>query len=243
MICSNYCSFKFNDYVGGDFIKNIIGIEKSGYVFRGEQYKSLEFTKFIDKLHNDREIIIMGEPLLVKDYSITEGKDSLEKYIENSIVKDFSLSDDLLFHYEFMKAKNKIYIYSIKKGISVEKVVEGARNIIVTPIQFKVKEYISKKIKKCKDYIVIANIRELYYLVNVEQGIIINGFVNGDFENVIKELQKYEYTGKEVIIDSNINMIGKDIIKSINEIMYLKIGENINGKLFGKQKFYSKKIY
>ncbi|MGL5352240.1 MAG: hypothetical protein ACRDA5_02825 [Clostridium sp.] len=224
-------------------MKNIIGIEKMGYVFKGESYRNLDCIKFIDKLSADREIIIMGEPLLVKEYNVKENKESLERYIEDAITKDFSLGDDLLFHYEFLKVNNKVYIYSIKKGIAVEKVVIGARSISVTPIQFKVKEYISKKMRSCRNYIAIAKIRDLYYLINVEQGIIINGFVNEEFENIIKELQKYEYCSKEVIIDSNITMVGKSIIQSINEIMYLKIGEVINGKLFEKQKFYTKKLY
>lgn len=224
-------------------MKNIIGVEKMGYVYNGESYKNLECIKFIDKLNRDREIIIMGESLLVKEYNVIEIKDSLDKYIEDAIIKDFSLGDDLLFHYEFIKVSSKVYVYSIKKGIAVERVAVGARNISVTPIQFKIKDYIYKKMRSCRNYIAVAKIRDLYYLVSVDQGIIINGFAYDDFENVISELDKYEYSSKDIIIDTDISMIGKSVIKSINEIMYLKIGEVINGKLFKKQKFYAKKIH
>ncbi|MGL5085216.1 MAG: hypothetical protein ACRC68_05790, partial [Clostridium sp.] len=76
----------------------------------------------------------MGESLLIKEYSVKENRDSLERYIEDAITKDFSLGNDLLFHYEFIRGNSKVYIYSIKKGVAVERVVIGARSISVTPI-------------------------------------------------------------------------------------------------------------
>lgn len=222
---------------------NIVGVEKQGYIYKGEFYEYRDYMNINKKLGRDREIVILGESLLVKVYNFQENKNSLEKFIEEIIIKDFSVGDDLLFHYDFMKGINKVYVYSIKRGIAVEKIIDGGKSISVIPIQFKIKELINNKLKRYRNFIAISKIRDIYYLINVEDGFIINGLVDENIDNVLKELSKYMKINKEVIFDKSININIKKEIEDIKEIQYLKIGETINEKLFKKQKFYTKKLY
>ena len=223
-------------------MKNIVGVEKQGYIYKGALYDYIDHMKLNEKLGGNREAVIMEEPLLVKVYNFEESKVSLEKFVEDIIIKDFSVGDDLLFHYDFIKGINKIYVYSIKKGIAVEKIAYGANILSVVPIQFKIKDFINNKLKRYRNFISITKIRGIYYLINVEDGFIINGFVNKDIDNVFKELEKYIEINKEVIFDISININEKNRIGDLKEIQYLKIGETINEKLFKKQKFYTKKL-
>ena len=235
--------YNINNIEVGDFMGNIVGVEKHGYTYRGEFYEYRDYRNLNEKLGSNREIVILGEPLLVKVYNFEENKNSLEKFIEEIIIKDFSVGDDLLFHYDFMKGINKVYVYSIKKGIAVEKIIDGAKSISVIPIQFKIKELINNKLKRYRNFISISKIRDIYYLINVEDGVIINGLVDENIDNAFKELSKYIKINKEVIFDRSINIDMKNEIEDIKEIQYLKIGETINEKLFKKQKFYTKKLY
>lgn len=223
-------------------MKNIIGVEKNGYVHKGELYGYTEYMKLNEKLGANREVIIMAEPLLVKVYDFENIKNSLEKFVEDVIIKDFSVGDDLLFHYEYIKRINKLYIYSIKKGDVVEKVTCGTKNISVVPIQFKIKEFINNKLKRCRNFISIIKLRDMYYLINVENGFIINGLVNEEIDNIFYELPKYIKINKEIIFDISIDLNDKKGIEELKEIHYLKIGEGINEQLFKKQKFYTKKL-
>lgn len=227
---------------GGNVIKTIVGVEKFGYIYKGNQYKYNDYMQLNEKLGVDREIVIMGEPLLVKVYNFEKSKSPLDNFVEDIIVKDFSIGEDLLFHYEFIKQLNKIYVYSIKKGVAVEKITVGCKSLNVVPIQFKIKEFINKKFKRYRTFIAIAKIRNIYYLVNVEDGFIINGLVHEDKDIIFNELHKYFKIDKEVILDRSISVDDENKVKELRVIQYLKIGEAINEKIFEKQKFYTKKL-
>lgn len=223
---------------------NIVAVESDGYTYKGNFYENSQYVNLNKKLGKDREIIIFDESILVKIYNLGENKDSLEKFVEDNIVKDFLIGDDLLFHYDFMKSIDKVYVYSIKKGIAVERVIEGSSSISVVPIQFKIKDFINNKFKRCRNFISITKIRDMYYLINVEDGFIVNGLVNESLDIIFKELSKYMKNNKEIIFDNSINVSDNitSEMKTIKEIQYLKIGEAINEKLFKKQKFYTKKL-
>lgn len=223
-------------------MENIIGVDRNGYIYKGEFYGYTEYRELAEKLSGNREIVILGESLLVKVYDFEESKNSLEKFVDDIIIKDFSVGNDLLFHYDFMKGINKVYVYSIKKGIAVEKIIEGAKIISVVPVQFKIKELINNKLKRYRNFISISKIRDIYYLINVEDSFIINGVASEDIDNIFREISKYEKVNKEFIFDRSIDVNIKKEIKDIKEIQYLKIGESINENLFKKQKFYTKKL-
>lgn len=223
-------------------MRKVVGLEKAGYIHKGDLYGHTEHIKLNEKLGLEIEVIIMGEPLLIKVYDFENNKISLEKFVEDIIEKDFSFGNDLLFHYEFIKSINKVYIYSIKKGVEVEKVICGAKSVLVAPIQFKIKEFINSKLKKCKNFISITKLRNIYYLINVENNFIINETVNEDIDNILKEIFKHTKFNKEIIFDTSINLSDKEGIEELKDIQYLKIGERLNEQLFKKQKFYTKKL-
>lgn len=223
-------------------MRDIVGIEKNGYIYKGELYAYTDYLNLNEKLGGYREVVIMGEVLWVKVYNFEENEITIESFIEDLIIKDFLTGEDLLFNYEFIKSESKIYIYSIKKGIAVEKITVGAKSLDVVPVQFKIKEIINNNLKGYRNFLVIAKIRSIYYLINVENGLIINGLVNGNIDIIFKELPKYITNNKEIIVDRLIDMKENNEVKELKNIQYLKIGETINEKLFKKQKFYTKKI-
>lgn len=223
-------------------MKSIVGVEKSGYIYKGEVYEHKDNMKLNAKLGGDREVVILGEVLLIKIYNFKESETLIEKFIEENITKDFLSGEDLLFHYEYVKSKNKIYVYSIKKGVEVEKITVGAKKLEIVPVQFKIKELVNNKLKKCRSFISIAKIRGVYYLINVEDGYIINGLVNENIDNIFIEIPKYVNVNKEIVIDITITIEENNEVEELKNIQYLKIGEIINEKLLKKQKFYTKKI-
>lgn len=223
-------------------MKNIVGVEKGRYIYRGEVYEDTGHINLNRKLGSYREVIIMGEALWVKVYSFSENETSIEKFVEDIITKEFLAGEDLLFHYEFIKLENKVYIYSIKKGVAVEKITIGAKNLDIVPVQFKIKELINNKLKKYRNFIAITKIRGIYYLINVEGGLIINGLVNENIDVIFNELPKYININKEIIVDREINIKENNKDEYLKNIQYLKIGEIVDEKLFKKQKFYTKKI-
>lgn len=220
----------------------IVSVEKNGYIHEGFHYDYKECGKLIKKLGTNREIVILEESLLVKVYDFEISKNSIEKFVDNIITKDFTTNQDLLFHYDFIKAVNKVYVYSIKKGLVVEKIINGAKNISILPIQFKIKKIINIKLKKYKNFISITKIKDSYYLINVEENFIINGVVNENIDKVLKEFFKYNKVDKAIIFDKSIELDLEDKLQDIKEIKYLKIGELINEKVFKKQKFYTKRL-
>lgn len=223
-------------------MKNIVGVEKRGYIYKGELYEYTEYIKLNKKLGAYREVIIMEEALWVKVYDFSESENLIEKFIEDIVTKEFLTGEDLLFHYDFIKSINKIYVYSIKKGVAVEKVTLGAKNLDIAPVQFKIKNHINSKFRRLRSFIAIAKIRERFYIINVEDGFIINSIVDENIDIIFSELQKYLKINKGIIVDTAISISEENEVKELKNIQYLKIGEIINEKLFKKQKFYTKKI-
>ena len=109
--------------------------------------------------------------IFIKKYRYPEEKIKIDKYIDNKVTEDFSDKSNLLFHHEIEKNKRYIYVYSIRND-NIKMLFQGAKDLIIEPIQFKVRKNVLKKIRKHKNILVFYKIGILNHLINIEDFII-----------------------------------------------------------------------
>lgn len=201
-----------------------VAIMKNIYLYKGNEYNTFNIDTLIKKLGRKRNIIILSEQLFIKKYDIEE-KTNIERFIDNKILEDFSNKDDLLFHYEYVKKYNCVYLYSIR-CIGLNRFYSNIESLTVKPIQFLIKDLILKTKNKFKSFIAIYKLKELYYVVDINEEIIINSYILNKEEEVKEIIQEIN---KTIVIDNNLKEL--DLIK---EKVYINIGDKINERLFIK---------
>lgn len=206
---------------------NSIGIYNNKYYYNGEEYDIFKISSLAKSFGKKRRIIILSEPIFIKRYNISDKKVNIEEFINKKIVEDFSDRKNLLFHYEFAKESKTIYIYSIRY-VNIANLYEGCNYFQVDPIQFEIKKYILKNIKRSKSSIVICKINDLFHLINIENKIIENSITTNDEADIDSFLNKYNNKNKIIIFDENIKY-NKGFDKHIHTIC---IGEKYYEKIF-----------
>ncbi|WP_418222516.1 hypothetical protein [Clostridium isatidis] len=202
-------------------MESIIGIIKDRYIFKGEEYSTLNLRDLLDKLNKNRKIIIFDENILIKKYKF-EGK-NLEKFIDDKIKDEFSNREELLFHYEYIKKENIVFLYSTKNILSKE-LYKNVRTLEINPIQFWIKNYLCKNYK-IKDYLAILKFNNNYYLIDVAQGIVVNSFLYSHLDELKKKINE-DNKNKIIVIDSLVSELkfNKDfIVGKAGEVLYEKI--------------------
>lgn len=202
-------------------MESIIGIIKDRYIFKGEEYSTLNLRDLLDKLNKNRKIIIFDENILIKKYKF-EGK-NLEKFIDDKIKDEFSNREELLFHYEYIKKENIVFLYSTKNILSKE-LYKNVRTLEINPIQFWIKNYLCKNYK-IKDYLAILKFNNNYYLIDVAQGIVVNSFLYSHLDELKKKINE-DNKNKIIVIDFLVSELkfNKDfIVGKAGEVLYEKI--------------------
>lgn len=217
-------------------------VSKEGYKFKEDFFRNFETDILLKKIKKNRRIIIVEEPLLVRIKIFQDKKVIIEDFVQEIIEKEFSRYNDLLFHYEVDKENNKMFLYAIKNGAAIDKVLTGANNVEVIPIQKIIKNIIDKKYKNLKNYIFIIEIKKLYYLINVKN----NYIISADIKDNLNELLEMSYCCeniKDIIFDVNIKnneIISRELYKLAT---FIDVGEKVNEKLLQKQRFYIPKFF
>lgn len=222
---------------------NVIGVEKNRYVYNGDMYEIKEDTELVNKIGRNIKIIILEEPLLIKTYKFEGENNILDEYVDEVISRDFSLDDDLLFHYEYSKTNKIVFVYSVKKLKIVELIIKRVRTLEIIPIQFFIKGEIYKRLRGCRNYVSLTKIKEMYYIINVVNGYILNTYVTKSKEEMNSYVNKHKTDLNDIILDYNLNKDEEIEDFKFKSIKYLKIGELVNERLFKKQRFYSRKLY
>lgn len=202
-------------------MESIIGIIKDRYIFKGEEYSTLNLRDLLDNLNKNRKIIIFDENILIKKYKF-EGK-NLEKFIDDKIKDEFSNREELLFHYEYIKKENIVFLYSTKNILSKE-LYKNVRTLEINPIQFWIKNYLCKNYK-IKNYLAILKFNNNYYLIDVAQGIVVNSFLYSHLDELKKKINE-DNKNKIIVIDSLVSELkfNKDfIVGKAGEVLYEKI--------------------
>ena len=207
---------------------SVMYIELKKNYYKGQEYDNYNINLLLEKLGNKRRLLILSQSIFIKKYEILNKRISVDKFIEKKISEDFSDKKNLLFHYEFLKNSKIIYIYSIRYN-SFIKSCTNITHIQVEPIQFLIRKYVIKKVRGGKYSIIIYRIKDLFHLINIENGVIENSYITNDATDINKFIIEYKNQNKKLIIDKGIEDI------TINNYDYIiNIGEKVYEEIFKK---------
>lgn len=202
-----------------------IEVYKDKLYFENIEYDYNTFKTLLETIDKKRRITIYSEKIFIKKYRYPEEKIKIDKYIDNKVTEDFSDKSNLLFHHEIEKNKRYIYVYSIRND-NIKMLFQGAKDLIIEPIQFKVRKNVLKKIRKHKNILVFYKIGILNHLINIEDGVIIDALITENIEEINKYINERRKSDYILVVDKNL----KDInIEDIN--YYLDLGVDTYKKI------------
>ena len=208
-------------------MRDIVIANKNKYIHKGKIYDDISIKKIINKEVN---LYIIEENLLIKSY---DGIKSVKENVICDIINDeYGVNHNVLMHYEYDKKRKKLFLYSIGNGERIQFLCEDLNEVIILPIQFYIRDIVIKKIKKIFNYIVLIEIKEVVYYLEIKNKLIVNSLIKNkeDFTNDFK----FNEIKKEIplIIDKSLDyLIPKEADYKI-EIVQLNIGDKINEKIF-----------
>ncbi|MVX64848.1 hypothetical protein GKZ28_14215 [Clostridium chromiireducens] len=217
--------------------KSIVLIKRNSFILEGEEYNFDKINEIKSIIKNNIKIIVLEEELCVKQFIYKIRKRKIYDFIILKIASDFPQNGDLLYDYMLTKKNKVISIYSIRGAKRIGKLVEGAKNIEIKPIQFLIKE-ILVSILKNKNFTakILMKYNEVYYYISFKEGLFNYGFVEITQSLVLDKILICNEYGDMYVDEESVN-----IISSENKINPFKINikELINEKIFEKQRFYS----
>ncbi|RII33307.1 hypothetical protein D2A34_16275 [Clostridium chromiireducens] len=217
--------------------KSIVLIKRNSFILEGEEYNFDKINEIKCIIKNNIKIIVLEEELCVKQFIYKIRKRKIYDFIILKIASDFPQNGDLLYDYMLTKKNKVISIYSIRGAKRIGKLVEGAKNIEIKPIQFLIKE-ILVSILKNKNFTakILMKYNEVYYYISFKEGLFNYGFVEITQSLVLDKILICNEYGDMYVDEESVN-----IISSENKINPFKINikELINEKIFEKQRFYS----
>lgn len=179
--------------------------------FKNIEYDYNTFKTLLETIDKKRRITIYSEKIFIKKYRYPEEKIKIDKYIDNKVTEDFSDKSNLLFHHEIEKNKRYIYVYSIRND-NIKMLFEGAKDLIIEPIQFKVRKNVLKKIRKHKNILVFYKIRRLNHLINLEDGFIIDALITENIEEINKYINERRKSDYILVVDKKLKDINMEDI-------------------------------
>ena len=188
-----------------------IEVYKDKLYFENIEYDYNTFKTLLETIDKKRRITIYSEKIFIKKYRYPEEKIKIDKYIDNKVTEDFSDKSNLLFHHEIEKNKRYIYVYSIRND-NIKMLFQGAKDLIIEPIQFKVRKNVLKKIRKHKNILVFYKIRRLNHLINLEDGFIIDALITENVEEINKYINERRKSDYILVVDKNLKDINMEDI-------------------------------
>lgn len=208
---------------------NTVIIEKNKYVYKGKIYEEKEIEELIKKCGRNIRVVILAENPLIKICENVELNNI--KNIEKSILSNLIIDEDTLVDYIVDKKLKKLYIYSIKQGIKVRKVLMRADKIIVEPIQYIILTALKKKFKVKREYKALIKINNYLYLINVQSGKLVYSKILEAKEDELLKLIQQDLVEKNMLVDSDL----KDIIinkvledEQLKNITYINLKEKVD---------------
>ncbi|WP_195987714.1 hypothetical protein [Clostridium sp. D53t1_180928_C8] len=208
-------------------MKDIIVSTKDDFIFKNKLYDEITIKNVVKK---EIDLFIFEENILIKEF---ENIRKVKESIVGKIVKEeYGDENDILIHYEHDKKRKKLYLYSMGNGRKVKNLIIEAKVIKVKPIQFYIKSIVEAKIKKIKDYIIIIELRELIYLINVEKNFIVKSLIKNKVDfNFYNELSNIKKGDILITSKKDENIIPEELRDRLHIISF-DIGEIINEKVF-----------
>lgn len=164
-------------------MRDIVIANKNKYIYNGKLYDDISIKRVISK---EIELYVMEEDLLIKTYD--EIKNDKEDIVYEIINEEYGSEKSALMHYEYDKKRKKLFLYSIGNGERIQFLCEDLNEVIILPIQFYIRNIVIKKIKKIFNYIVLIEIKEVVYYLEIKNKLIVNSLIKNkeDFTNDFK---------------------------------------------------------
>lgn len=208
---------------------NTVIIQKDKYVYKGKIYEDKEIEGIIKKCGKNIKVVILAENPLIKICENIELKN--RKDVEINILSNLIIDDDTLVDYIVDKKFKKLYIYSIKQGIKVRKVLMKADKIVVEPIQYILISIIKKKFKVKGDYKALIKINNYLYLIYVKNGKLVYSKTLEEKEDELVKLIQQDLIGKIILVDINLKaiIINKDLDNDqLKNVTYINLKEKVD---------------
>ena len=185
------------------------------------------------KMLNRRLYIILNQSLLINTIKMKKS-DITGKIIQSHINNNFGGDKDYLYKYIYLKKEKIIYLYAVKGGESVSKIIDKKYNVSVMPIQMYILKFLINK-TKLASFDVIFNFNNVIYFIKVNNKNIIENNIENTEDELIKSM-KNSNISKFAFIDINLN---SDFSKIYNNVSIIKIGDNLYEKVKDKSKLSS----
>lgn len=209
-----------------------IGIYEDNYIYKGNEYNRNNYCELLDNISKKRRIIFLSQLLLIKKYGLSSSNKDIGNFIEKKINEDFSDKDNFLFNYEYNKKGNFVYLYSIRNNNLIS-LTNNSTELTIEPIQFYIKNKVIRKIKNSKDSNILFKVNNIFHILSLEKGYIINSVIANNEDEVCKTISLIN-NDKLLIIDKSVNIeciVDKVIGVTIKNI---DLVEGIYEKIYGK---------
>lgn len=166
-------------------------IEGNSYIYNKKNFPLYEVEKLKDELGKKVNAIILEENIKIKTYyDITLKKKDKQDIIEKLIRENFNENEDFLYHYLYNNRKKRLIIYSVKKGLMVEKLLRGCKEVVVEPVQFLIKRIVENKIGKKGTLIYLQHERKMYLIKCVDKDIVESYVLSSitEVENILSNI-------------------------------------------------------
>lgn len=181
-----------------------IGIYEDTYIYKGNEYNRNNYSELLDSVSRKRRIIFLSQILLIKKYGVNSINKEIGDFIEKKINEDFSDKDNFLFSYEYNKKDNLAYLYSIRNNNLIS-LTNDSTELTIEPIQFYIKNKVIRKIKNSKDSNILFKVNNIFHVLSLENGYIINSVIANNEDEVCKTISLIN-NEKLLIIDKSINI-------------------------------------
>ena len=213
-------------------------IEDNNYIFNGEKLREIDINDvIIERLGKKIRVIVLGENILIKVCDNVKGK--IKDHVENMIIDNLIIDDDTLIDYKYDRRLKKVYIYSIKQGIKVRKIIKEVEDVKIIPIQYIIRDILNNKAKYKKSYQAVIKYGNFIYLICIENKHIISSVVINSKERDLVELIEANLVKREIIIDLRLKEYVL-IDKESREITFLDLKEKINNEISKVQRFFTR---
>lgn len=209
-----------------------IGIYEDSYIYKGNEYNRNNYSELLDNISRKRRIIFLSQILLIKKYGFNSSNTGIGDFIKKKINEDFSDKDNFLFSYEYNKKENIAYLYSIRNNNLIS-LTNDASELTVEPIQFYIKNKVIKEIKNSKDSNVLFKINNIFHILSLEKGYVINSVIVNSEDEVFKTISLIE-DNKLLVIYKSVN--AESLIDQVRgfKIKNIDLVEGIYEKIYRK---------
>ena len=210
---------------------NTVIIAKNKYIFKDKIYEDNEINSILNKCSKKIRVIITEENLLIKICEKVELNS--EEAIEKNILSNLIIDEDTLVDYKVDKKLKRIYVYSVKQGIKVSKILLKAEKMLVEPIQYILINILKKKFRCKNSYKALVKINNHIYFICVENNNLIYSKTIEEKEEGLNKLIQEDLIEGKLLVDINLKQVIENILESkfVNNINFINLKEKVEHEI------------